>query len=122
MDINAFWDAVLCQDAARMRGFFHEDAYVNWHNTNEHFTAEEFIRANCAYPGKWRGEVERCIPTPDGYVAAVHVYAPEGEPSFHAVSFIRMREDKIDAVDEYWGDDGMPPEWRQALRLGSKIK
>ena len=43
MDICEFWKYVLAQDADKIRGYFHEDAYVNWHCTNEHFSAEEFI-------------------------------------------------------------------------------
>lgn len=38
MNIKKFWDAVLRQDAEAIRKYFHPDAYVNWHNTNEHFT------------------------------------------------------------------------------------
>ncbi len=29
-----------------MREFFLPDAYINWHDTNEHFTVEEYIHAN----------------------------------------------------------------------------
>ena len=42
-----------------MKGYFRPDACVRWHNTNEQFTVDEFIRANCEYPGKWDGKVER---------------------------------------------------------------
>ena len=63
MDIKAFWDAVLRQDANVIREYFHPTAFVNWHNTNEHFTVEEFIRANCEYPGEWDGEVVQIITT-----------------------------------------------------------
>ena len=57
MDIKAFWNAVLRQDADTIREYFHPDAWVNWHNTNEHFTVEEFIQANCEHPGEMDGEV-----------------------------------------------------------------
>ena len=30
MDIKAFWDAVLRQDADSIREYFHPDAWVNW--------------------------------------------------------------------------------------------
>ncbi len=43
-----------------MREFFHKDAFINWYNTNEHFTVEELKRVNCEYPGEWDGEVE-CV-------------------------------------------------------------
>lgn len=51
MNIQNFWKAVLNQDAGKIKEYFHEDAYVNWHCTNEHFSVEEYIRANCEYPG-----------------------------------------------------------------------
>ena len=59
MDIKAFWRAVLAQDEPEIRTYFAPDAYVNWHCTNEHFTVDEFITANCEYPGEWDGAVER---------------------------------------------------------------
>lgn len=47
------------QNADELRTFFHKNAYVNWHCSNEHFTVEEYIQANCEYPGEWCGEIER---------------------------------------------------------------
>jgi hypothetical protein len=55
MDIKEFWSAVLKQDADKLKTFFKETAYVNWHCTNENFTVDEFIQANCEYPGEWDG-------------------------------------------------------------------
>lgn len=59
MDIKAFWNAVLKQDAEKLKTFFKDTAYVNWHCTNEHFTVTEYISANCEYPGDWGGTIER---------------------------------------------------------------
>ena len=50
-DLQAYWDAVLRQDAQAMETFLAPNAIVNWHCTNESFTAAEFVRANCEYPG-----------------------------------------------------------------------
>lgn len=122
MDIQKFWSAVLQQDAAALEGFFAEDAWVNWHNTNEHFTAAEFIRANCDYPGQWDGKVERIIELSGEIVTVTCVYDEEKTMSFHVVSFVRVKDDKIRSIDEYWGDDTEPPKWRQALHIGSPIK
>ena len=55
MDVCSFIKAVLAQDEDTIRHFFHKDAYVNWHCSNEHFTVHEFIIANCEYPGDWDG-------------------------------------------------------------------
>lgn len=62
MDIKGFWDAVLRQDADQIRDCFCMDAYINWHCTDEHFTVEEYIRANCEYPGEWDGEDDGTTP------------------------------------------------------------
>ena len=56
MDAEKFWQAVVRQDARQLKEYFAADAQIRWHNTNELFTADEFIRANCAYPGRWGGE------------------------------------------------------------------
>ena len=122
MDIKVFWSAVLRQDANAIREYFHPTAFVNWHNTNEHFTVEEFIRANCEYPGEWDGEVERIITTDTHIITATHVFSKDGNISCHVTSFIRVIDDKIASVEEYWGDDGVAPEGRHEKHIGTKIK
>ena len=59
MNIQEFWRVVLAQDEKEIRKYFHKDAYINWHCTNEHFNVDEFIIANCEYPGDWDGIIER---------------------------------------------------------------
>ncbi|MFR7971526.1 MAG: nuclear transport factor 2 family protein [Lacrimispora saccharolytica] len=106
MEIQEFWKAVLDQNEQEIRKYFHEDAYINWHCTNEHFTVDEFIVANCEYPGNWTGKIER-IEKADGLLITVtHVYPIEKTSSFHVTSFIKIRDNKIASVDEYWADDG----------------
>ena len=59
MNVKEFWKVILAQDENAIRKYFHKDAYINWHCTNEHFNVDEFIIANCEYPGDWDGVVER---------------------------------------------------------------
>lgn len=115
MDVYNFWDAVLRQDAARMRTFFTDSARISWPCTAENFTAEEFIRANCAYPGAWTGTVERVEQAGDTMISVSRVCAADGSCSFHAVSFFRLEAGRIAALEEYWGDDGPAPQWRRDL-------
>lgn len=121
MDVLKFWKAVLRQDAEEIRTYFSETAYINWHCTNEHFTVEEFIRANCEYPGEWDGNVERIEQTGDLTITATKVFSMDNRLSFHAVSFIRIENGKIVSIDEYWGDDGPAPQWRLDKHLGTAI-
>ena len=122
MDVHGFWADVLRQDAEAIRGYFHPEAEVTWPCSNERFTLEEYIRANCEYPGEWAGEVETFLRVGDEIVAAVHVHTKDNALSFHAVSFITLRDGKIAALNEYWGDDGAPPQWRQDMGIGKRIQ
>lgn len=122
MDIYKFWKDVLAQNADAIRTYFDKNAYINWHCTNEHFNVDEFIIANCEYPGKWDGEVERAEKINDTFVTVTHVYSKNQTLSFHVTSFIRVMDGKIAAVDEYWADDGDAPGWRLDKHIGKPIK
>ena len=121
MDLKAFWRAVLAQDEPEIRAFFAPDAYVNWHCTNEHLTVDEFITANCEYPGEWDGAVER-IDTLGGLTVTVtRVYPKDRSCSFHVTSFLRTENGRIVSLDEYWADDGSAPQWRIDKHIGTPI-
>lgn len=121
MHIKQYWQAVLQQDADALRTYFLPDAYVNWHNTNEHFTAEEFIRANCEYPGSWTGKIQRLDFLGDLIITVVRIWSKDNAASYHVTSFLRIRDGKIASIDEYWGDDGPAPQWRLDKKLGTPI-
>lgn len=121
MDIEKFWDVVLKQDANELRGYFHPDACIYWHGSNERFSVEEFIIANCEYPGEWDGQIERIEKINSLLITVTHVYSKDMQLSFHVVSFITLQEDKIIKVDEYWGEDGDAPKWRKDKHIGTTI-
>ena len=58
----------------------------------------------------------------DTIITATHVYSKDSSLSFHVVSFIKVKDDKIISVDEYWGDDGVAPQWRLDKHIGTVIK
>lgn len=122
MDMKEFIASVLRQDAAAMRTYFRPDADINWHNTNEHFTVEEYLRANCEYPGDWTGEIERVVYAQNTIAAAIHVTSTDHTISCHCTSFIQLDGDKIARMDEYWGDDGDVPQWRKEKQIGTPIR
>ncbi|MEG0276845.1 MAG: nuclear transport factor 2 family protein [Coprobacillus sp.] len=122
MNIQDFWKATLSQDANSMKEYFDSNAYIQWHNTNECFTVEEFIQANCEYPDKWDGVIERIEKINDLIITVTHVFAVNKPLSFHVTSFIRIKVNKIVSIDEYWGDDGVAPQWRLDKHIGKPIK
>ena len=122
MDVQSFLQSVLQQDEAAIRRYFHANAEINWHCSNECFTLDEFIIANCEYPGSWLGEVERVEELGDLLITATRVWPQDRSASFHVTSFIRLQDDKIIAMDEYWADDAPVPDWRRAKHIGRPIR
>lgn len=122
MDIYKFWKDVLAQNADVIKDYFDENAYINWHCTNERFNVNEFMIANCEYPGDWDGEVERIEKINDLFITVTHVYSKDKTLSFHVTSFIQVMNGKIVAIDEYWADDGVAPKWRLDKHIGKAIQ
>lgn len=129
IDIYAFFDAVVKQDAVRLRSFFEPDATIVWVNTNEVFTVDEYIRANCEYPGDWRGRIEDvqcylCFNDYNRITVVAKVWDGKNNAS-RVVSFIELgntENELIQSMVEYWGDVGEPPEWRQKLAIGKRYR
>ena len=120
--IQEFWKAVLAQDEEEIRSYFQKNASVNWHCTNEHFTLDEYILANCRYPGQWDGVVERIETAGDRIITVARIYPKDRSMSFHVTSFIQTENDKIVSLDEYYADDTPPPQWRQEMHIGMLIR
>lgn len=120
-DVHAFFSAVIRQDENALREFFIPGAAVRWHCSNELFTVEEYIRANCDYPGDWHGELERVENMDALVVTAARVWPKDASASFHVCSFIRLEGGRIAGLDEYWADDGPAPDWRREMNIGKPI-
>ena len=95
---------------------------IRWHCTNEQFTVPGFIRANCEYPGKWDGTIERAERHGDQLITVVKVFPKDRSASFHAVSFFRLKAGRIITLDEYWADDGDAPAWRKSMGIGKPVQ
>lgn len=96
-----FFEDVVNQDSNNLQRYFSSDAIIKWHNTNERFSAEEYIRANCEYPGDWRGEVERIELVGNLVVTVARVWSSDNSASSHVTSFFEFNGDKIISLDEY---------------------
>lgn len=118
----SFWRDVAEQNKTALKTYFTPDAYVRWNDTNEQFSVEEYIVANCEYPGEWRGEVERIVLTGDLAVTVTRVWLSDGSATFHAVSFFEFQEEKIAVLNEYWSHDSSVPQWRLEKHIGRPIK
>lgn len=113
---------MLKQNKEKLKGYFYENAVIRWHCSNERFTVQEYIRANCEYPGAWDGEIERIERAGEKVITVVRVFPKDKSASFHVVSFIELKDNLIAEMDEYWSDDGEAPEWRRQMNIGRPIK
>ena len=120
-DPAGFIKAVLKQDRTEIRSYFANDAVINWRCTNERFTVDEYIIANCEYPGKWDGKIETVHQADNLFIVVTQVYPEDRSASVHCVSFIQCHNGKIATLDEYWADDGAPPKWRSDMKIGKPI-
>jgi hypothetical protein len=119
-DVEKFLRSVVCQDAEGLAQFFAPDAVIYWRNTNEEFTAEEYVVANCNYPGDWNGVLERVENMDSGVMAVAKVWG--GGSVSRVVSFITLANGKIACLEEYWGDVCEVPEWRRKMKIGKPIE
>lgn len=120
--LTKFWCDVAKQDSKAMKEYFTDDAYIRWNNTNEQFTVDEYIIANCEYPGDWQGEVERIELLGDIAITVARVWLSDKSVTLHATSFFEFADDKISILNEYWGDDTAAPQWRIDKKIGKPIK
>ena len=66
--------------------------------------------------------MERVEKVNDLMITVTHVYPTDRSSSFHVTSFIKITEDKISFMDEYWADDGIAPKWRQEKHIGKPLR
>jgi len=121
LNINRFFEMVLSQNEVELQKYFHETACIRWPCTNEVFSVQEYIRANCEYPGAWDGEIERIEEIGNTIIVVARVFPVDRSSSSHVVSFIKIKDDLIIEMDEYWSDDGLAPEWRKSMNIGKPI-
>lgn len=120
--IKNYWRDIAAQDEAAIKAYFDPGASIYWHDTNEQFTVDEFIIANCEYPGDWRGEVERIEQAGSVVITVTRVWLSDNSASFHVTSFFEFRNVQITTLNEYWGEDGVIPQWRLDKQIGKPIK
>ena len=70
-DVYSLWEDVLSQNKDALPRYFCDEAVIRWHCTNECFSIAEYVRANCEYPGNWKGEIERIERVADQIITVV---------------------------------------------------
>ena len=122
MNIELFWNDVINKNKEKLASYFYDSARILWPCTNEEFTLEEYLKANCDYPGEWIGTIEQLEERDNEIILVGSVVSKDNTISCHVVSFIYLKNDKIIKLIEYWADDGEAPNWRKDMHIGKSIK
>lgn len=122
MNIQLFWNDVINKNKEKLITYFYDNARILWPCTNEEFTLEEYLTANCDYPGEWSGTIEQLEERDNEIILVGNVASKDKTISCHVVSFIYLKNDKIVKLVEYWADDGEAPNWRKEKHIGKPIK
>ena len=119
-NLGQFIQAVVKQNADDLRSFFTPEAIICWHDSNEELTLDEYIRANCEYPGEWEGEIQRVDKIEGGLVLVTKISSSES--AHYVTAFVKLTGDRISRLDEYYSDCNEAPEWRKEMKIGKKIR
>jgi len=121
-DPKQFMYDVVSKNAEAIPQYFAPDAIICWHDSNEQFTFDEFMRANCEYPSTWTCTIERIETIDKGYVIAAQLDHPADGYYVKYVSFVELVDDKIKRLDEYFVWIEEVPDWRKAMNIGKPIQ
>jgi hypothetical protein len=114
--VKRFWQLFDAAEFEEAGDLISPNAIIRWWNTREEFkNKEKFIEANRIYPGRWRISIERLECFNNLVITVVNV--AEKDISFYATSFFTLEEERIIRIDEYWGENTEPPEWRVKASL-----
>lgn len=120
--VRSFWERMDRQEWSELGAYFSKEAVIHWCDTNEAFIKEEFVRANCEYPGNWEISVVNLVEKDNLVISVARVKLKNKEIYFYVNSYFYFDEKgKITLLKEYWSECGEVPQWRQEKKIGKPI-
>jgi hypothetical protein len=119
--VKMFWNYMSNAEFDKVGELIGENCTIWLPNTREVFRGREcYIKFNKRYPGRFIIEIEKIILKDNNVVTAVKVSNEDKEETFYATSFFKLRNNIIEEITEYWGDNGEAPKWRLEEKLSEK--
>ncbi len=121
--INFFKDlmSLTKENKEILRKYFDENASILWYATNEKFNVEEYLQVNSEYPNEWIGEIKRIEEKKDLIIFIGEVKPKDESCCHYCTSFVKIKDNKILLLKEFWTEVSSPPEWRKNLKVGTPI-
>ena len=125
MDITTFltnyWEHVARKNREAFVGYFHSEAVIYLHDTNEKLTPETYMTHSSEYEGDWQVAVDRIDQLENGQVVTITFHRSESWIGF-ITSFFTLEDGKIIELHEYFSQCDEIPQWRDDLAEHEKIK
>ena len=119
--IKKFWNLMSDGMFNEVGELMEKDANVWFPNTREVFRGrDKYITFNKMYPGRWIITIEKLLSKDDMVITVVKVEEENKSNSSYATSFFTIRDNIIDQITVYWGDNTEPPKWRIEESLSEK--
>lgn len=117
MKLKSFWNDMNERNWDKLARYFWPKAEIEWPNTGERFTVDDFVKVNSEYPGTWDIELQRIEQCGTTLISVALVKEHDGDQSLFVASFFEFDGDLILKLIEYWSENGEPPEWRRGLNV-----
>jgi hypothetical protein len=116
--VRLFWEHINNADFDRLNEIMSDNACIWLPNTKEVFKGKnKYIEFNKRYPDRWYVELEKLNVCDDTVISVAKIFNVENTISFYVTSFFKLKDNLIEEVTEYWGDNGEPPKWRVDEKL-----
>ena len=122
--LKKYWIIMEQRDISvkqEMYDFFHANAKIYLHDTNELLTREELIDYNFEFDQEWYVAIDRIDELVNGQFVTITFHRSKNWIRF-ITSFFTFTHDKISELHEYYAQCDEIPQWRTDLTDNEKIK
>lgn len=111
--IREFWKSVNMQEKEIIPTFFKDGATIFWQNTNEEMDVDEYVARTCSAEVERSYEIKQIEETGDHEWTCIVLMSSQAlNHEFYSIAFIKVEDDKIARLDEYWSEIGNAPTWK----------
>lgn len=119
--LTSYWDDMVKKNRTALPKYFHQNATIYLHDTNEILNTASWIDDNCNYNGNWKATVDRVDKLENGQVVTITFLRSENWKGF-VTSFFTLTNDLIIELHEYYAECEEIPQWRTDLSEHELIK
>ncbi|WBW96930.1 nuclear transport factor 2 family protein [Oceanirhabdus sp. W0125-5] len=119
--VKLFWKHIHNADFDNLSEVMTDNACVRLANTKEVFRGKnKYIDFNKRYPDRWYVDLEKLYVCGETVISVARIFNDKKTVSSYVTSFFKLKDNLIEEITEYWGDNGEPPKWRLDEKLSER--